>query len=69
MYKRQQLGGTVMKEMTNLAVEVKNFEPVCVMSKKATIEINQISTVIGSVFEEIFKNGFKPCLLYTSRCV
>lgn len=55
-----QLGGTVMKEMTNLAVEVKNFEPVCVMSKKATIEINQISTVIGSVFEEIFKNGFKP---------
>lgn len=53
-----QSGGIVMEE--KIVVEAKNFDPVYVMSKTATIEINQISTVIGSVFEEIFKNGLKP---------
>lgn len=53
-----QSGGTVMEG--KLVVEAKNFEPVCVMSKTAAIEINQISTMIGSVFEEMFRKGLQP---------
>jgi Predicted transcriptional regulators len=55
-----QLGGTWMEQKLELVVESKEFEPVWVMSKTATIEIGQISTVIGSVFEEIFKHGLQP---------
>ena len=45
---------------TELIVESKPFEPIWVMSKMASIEISQIGTVIGSVFEEIFKNHLTP---------
>lgn len=55
-----QSGGTRMEQKTGLLVEAREFTPVWVMSKAATIEITQIGVVIGSVFEEIFKNGLKP---------
>lgn len=55
-----QLGGSAMKEKLELVVEAKEFEPVNVMSKTATIEMSQISTLIGSVYEEIHKNGLQP---------
>ena len=55
-----QLGGRIMEMKHELVVEAKEFEPLCVMSKTATIEINEISVVIGSLFKEIFKNGLQP---------
>lgn len=54
-----QSGGMLMENKMELAVEAKEFEPVLVMSKQAAIEISQISSVIGSVFEEIYKNGLQ----------
>lgn len=55
-----QLGGSMMEQKMELVVEAKEFEPVWVMSKSATIEITQIGTVIGNVFQEIFNNGLQP---------
>lgn len=55
-----QSGGIQMNKECELAVEEKQFTPVWVMSKKATIEISQIGTVIGSVYEEIFRRGLQP---------
>jgi len=55
-----QLGGLFMEMKAELFVEEKEFVPVWVMSKTVTIEINQISSVIGSVFEEIFKQNLQP---------
>lgn len=55
-----QLGGNIMDSKSELVVEAKEFSPVWVVSKKATIEISHISSVIGSVYEEIYKNGFSP---------
>lgn len=55
-----QLGGSMMEQKFELVVEAKEFEPVWVMSKSATIEITQIGTVIGNVFQEIFNNGLQP---------
>lgn len=52
-----------MNKECELAVEEKQFTPVWVMSKKATIEISQIGTVIGSVYEEIFRRGLQPAVL------
>lgn len=56
-----QSGGTIMGQKVELVVEAKEFKPIWVMSKRATIEITQIGTVIGSVFEAIFQNGMQPC--------
>lgn len=56
-----QSGGTIMGQKVELLVEAKEFKPVWVMSKRGAIEISQIGTMIGSVFEEIFKNGMQPC--------
>lgn len=55
-----QSGGSKMEQKKELVVEAKEFNPVWVMSQTATIEITQIGTVIGSVFEEIFKNHLQP---------
>ena len=49
-----------MEQKMELTVEAKEFGPVWVMSKSATVEISQIGNVIGSVFEEIFKNNLQP---------
>lgn len=55
-----QSGGIKMNQNENLAVEAKEFAPTVVMGRKATIAIEQIGTVIGAVYEDIFKNGLKP---------
>lgn len=55
-----QLGGALMEKKLELVVEAKEFEAVCVMSQTATIAMDQISTVIGKVFEKIGKNGLQP---------
>ena len=55
-----QSGGRIMEQKTGLVVEAKEFRPVWVMSKRATIHMSQLSTVIGSVFEGIFKNNLQP---------
>ena len=55
-----QSGGHIMKQNIELIVEAKEFQAVWVMGKTATIEITQIGTVIGNVFEEIFKNNLQP---------
>lgn len=55
-----QLGGSGMEKKLELIVEAKEFEPVYVMSKTAAIEISQIGTIIGKVYEEIFKNHLQP---------
>lgn len=55
-----QLGGMLMEMSQELFVEAKPFEPVWVMSKKATIEITQCGEIIGAVFQAIFNNGLQP---------
>ncbi|MDD3797292.1 MAG: MerR family transcriptional regulator [Lachnospiraceae bacterium] len=55
-----QSGEISMEKNAELLVEAKEFQPVWAMSKKAVIKIDEIGTVIGSVFETIFKNGLKP---------
>lgn len=55
-----QSGGNLMEMKHELIVEAKEFVPVWVMSKAATIEITQVGTVIGQVFEAIFKNNLRP---------
>lgn len=55
-----QSGGSMMEKKSELVVEAKEFEPVWVMSKSAAIEITQIGTVIGNVFQEIFNHGLQP---------
>lgn len=55
-----QSGGRMMEQKFDLVVEAKEFTPVRVMSQTAAIEITQVGTVIGKVFEAIFKNGLKP---------
>ena len=49
-----------MEQKMDLLVEAKEFEPVWVMSKTATVDVAQCGTVIGQVFEEIFKNNLQP---------
>lgn len=53
-----QSGGTNMEQ--NLVVEMKEFEPVWVMGRRATIDMTQYAAVIGSVFEAIFQNNLQP---------
>lgn len=55
-----QLGGSIMDKKNELIVEEKVFEPVLVMSKKATISMSNVSSIIGSVYEEIYKAGLRP---------
>lgn len=55
-----QSGGRMMNQNAELVVEAKEFEPLWVMSKRATISMDQLSVVIGNVFEEIFKNHLRP---------
>ncbi|MEE1032364.1 MAG: GyrI-like domain-containing protein [Ruminococcus sp.] len=55
-----QSGGKMMEQKLELTVEAKEFEPVWVLSKKATIDVTQVGVVIGQVFESIFKNGLQP---------
>lgn len=45
-----------------LAVEAKEFTPVWVMSKTATIEITQIGTVIGSVLFKAEHANVEVCV-------
>ncbi len=55
-----QLGGSIMDKKCELVVIAEEFTPVLVMSKRALVDVSQISSVIGSVFEEIFKEGLRP---------
>lgn len=55
-----QSGGNMMDKKLDLTVEAKVFTPVYAMYKKAVVDMGQISNVIGSVFEEIYKSGLKP---------
>lgn len=54
------LGGSLMEQRMELMVETKEFAPVWVMSKTATIDIKQFGNVVSSVFEAIFHNGLQP---------
>ncbi|MGI6499980.1 MAG: MerR family transcriptional regulator [Anaerostipes sp.] len=55
-----QSGGKIMSQKSKLFVEAKEYNPVVVVSKKAVINISEVSNVIGSLYEEIYKNGWKP---------
>lgn len=55
-----QLGGKNMSKENEVIVEAKEFEPAIVMSKRGTIQIEQIGSLIGKVFEDIYKNGMSP---------
>ena len=54
-----QVGGVMMNKKLELVVEEKIYESVLVVGERATIEISNISSLIGSVYEKIFKYGFK----------
>ena len=54
-----QSGGKLMDKNLVLEVGAEEYAPVLAVCRKAVIEISQISDVIGSVYEEIYKNGLK----------
>lgn len=58
--KKIQSGGYIMEVNKNLKVELKETEPLIVMSRRITTNINNISSIIGSVFEEIFNMNLQP---------
>ncbi|MFL0196865.1 MerR family transcriptional regulator [Clostridium sp. WILCCON 0269] len=55
-----ELGGNVMEFNKDLKVELKERQPLIVMSRRATISMNNVSSVIGKVFEDIFQMNLQP---------
>lgn len=55
-----QLGGNIMELNKELKVELKEIKPLVVMSRRAITSMNDVSTVIGKVFEDIFKMKLQP---------
>jgi DNA-binding transcriptional MerR regulator len=58
--KKIELGGNVMEFNKDLKVELKERQPLIVMSRRATISMSNISSVIGKVFEDIFQINLQP---------
>ncbi|MFT8347580.1 MerR family transcriptional regulator [Clostridium saccharoperbutylacetonicum] len=58
--KKIESGGNIMEVKKDLKVELKERQPLVVMSRRTTTSMSNISSVIGKVVEEIFKLGLKP---------
>ena len=53
-------GGSIMEERKSLGIELKEFNPVSVISVRDTISIDNIGAMFGKAFETAFKNGITP---------
>ena len=53
-------GGNLMELNKDLKVELKEKQPLIVMSRRATTSMSNVSSVIGKVFEDIFKMNLQP---------
>lgn len=49
-----------MEESKSLEIELKEFNPVSVISVRDTISIDNIGAMFGKAFETAFKNGITP---------
>jgi DNA-binding transcriptional MerR regulator len=57
--KKIESGGNIMEAKKDLKVELKEREPLVVISRRTITSMSNISSVIGKVFEELFKLGLK----------
>lgn len=58
--KKIELGGALMELNKDLRVELKERQPLIVMSRRAVTNTQNISSVIGKAFEDIFKANLQP---------
>ncbi|OOM76688.1 multidrug-efflux transporter 1 regulator [Clostridium puniceum] len=58
--KKIDLGGNIMELNKDLKVDLKEKQSLIVMSRRATTSMSNISSVIGKVFEDIFKMNLQP---------
>lgn len=58
--KKIELGGNIMEVNKDLKVELKERQPLVVISRRTTTSMSNISNLIGKVFEDIFKMNLKP---------
>ena len=53
-------GGNIMEAKKDLKVELKERQPLVVISRRTITSMSNISGVIGKVFEDIFRMNLKP---------
>lgn len=53
-------GVDIMSKTRTFNFSVKEMPEITVLSKRDTISMENISSLVGKVFEDIFKNGLKP---------
>jgi len=58
--KKIELGGNIMEISKDLKVELKEKQPLIVISRRATTSMSNISSIIGKAFEDIFQINLKP---------
>lgn len=58
--KKIKSGGNIMEVNKDLKVELKERQPLVICSKRTTTSMSNISSVIGKVFEDIFKLNLQP---------
>ncbi|MVX65460.1 MerR family transcriptional regulator [Clostridium chromiireducens] len=58
--KKIESGGNIMEAKKDLKVELKERQPLVVISRRTITSMSNISCVIGKVFEDIFKMNLKP---------
>ena len=58
--KKIESGGKLMEAKKDLKVELKERQPLVVISRRTITSMSNISSVIGKVFEDIFKMNLKP---------
>jgi DNA-binding transcriptional MerR regulator len=58
--KKIESGGNIMEGKKDLKVELKERQPLVVISRRTITSMSNISSVIGKVFEDIFRMNLKP---------
>lgn len=58
--KKIESGGNIMEVKKDLKVELKERQPLIVISRRTTTSMSNISNVIGKVFEDILNMNLKP---------
>ena len=58
--KKIESGGNFMEANKDLKVELKERQPLVVISRRTTTSMSNISSVIGKVFEDIFNINLQP---------
>ncbi|EKQ51465.1 MULTISPECIES: MerR family transcriptional regulator [unclassified Clostridium] len=58
--KKIESGGNIMEASKDLKVELKERQSLVVVSRRSTISMSNISSLIGKVFEDIFNMNLQP---------